>query len=64
MKLNDREDTFLVEYLTELSYDTYGIDDVNFIYNRYKLLHDALIHIPRIPNMSLLYLFKYLLQND
>ena len=55
MKLNDYEDTLLIEYLTELSYDTYGYDDVNFVYIKYKLIHDQLIYIPRTPNMSLLF---------
>ena len=58
MNLTDYEDTLLIAYLTELSYDVNGIDDINFIYYMYKLVHDELIYIPRIPNMSLLFLFR------
>ena len=61
MKLTDNEDTLLIEYLTELSYDTTGRDNVNFVYKFYKVINDELIYIQRTPNMSLLFLFRSLI---
>ena len=60
MLLTDDEDSFLIKYLTELSYDTYGYDDVNFVYKKYKLIHEELVYVVRIPNMSLLFLYRSL----
>ena len=60
MILTDAEDTYLIAYLTELSYDTYGYDDVNFIYDLYKIIHDELTYIVRVSNMSLLFLYRSL----
>ena len=60
MKLNDYEDTLLIEYLTEYSYDSTGRDDVNFVHKFYKVINEELIYIQRTPNMSLLFLFRSL----
>ena len=60
MLLTDDEDTYLITYLTELSYDVNGVDNLDFIYYMYKQIHDELVYIVRIPNMSLLFLYRSL----
>ena len=61
MLLTDNEDTYLITYLTELSYDVNGVDNLDFIYYMYKLVNYELAYIVRIPNMHLLYLYKSLI---
>ena len=60
MLLTNDEDTYLIKYLTELSYDINGFDSIDFVYYMYKLVNNELAYIVRIPNMSLLFLYRSL----